>query len=68
MLRPVQFPLLVGGRDHQGDVLAQLGELQGGADWVGGVTFCCEYQHWNIQDLKQPAVFSYLESVLGYLV
>ena len=52
---PVQFSLLIGRRDHQGDVLAQVGQLQGGADWVGGVTFCCQYEYWDVQDLQQAA-------------
>ena len=52
MLRPLQFSLLIRRRHHQCDVLAEVGQLQGGADWVCGVTFGCQDQDWDVQDLK----------------
>ena len=64
-LGPDQFALLIGLRHHQSDVLTQVGQLQGGAHWVGGVTLCCQYQDGNIQDLEEPPV---LTSVLGFLL
>ena len=64
MLGPLQLSLLIGRRHHQGDVLTEVGQLLGGADWVGGVTFCCQYQHWDIQDLKQDIGVSVCIAVL----
>ena len=68
VLGPVQFPLLIGLRHHQSDVLTEVGQLQGGAHWVGGVTLCCQYQDGNIQDLEQPRALSVLGFLLFYLL
>ena len=62
MLRPLQFSIFIWRRHHQCDVLAEVSQLQGGADWVCGVTFCCQDQDRDVQDLKLVCVFTIIVS------